>query len=280
MPRRTGKCAIRSFREGDQETLAHLFNEYLHGFVGPVRVTPESWRDQYRRAGWTTPSLDSDPDCVRVAERDGEVIGYAVTDYSPFHLTHGALVQELCVMDVDDAAGVADALLADAEARALQRGKSFIDLALSPEDGRALSATSARGYDTHSDTGSVFMAVILDIAAFLVEVRDELSRRLDESPFREWAGAVEISGGQQSCLLRMAGSGLSIESGEGAREADISVQVEPDAVAPLLMGRVSVEELYLQDALAIAAADREKALRLLAVLFPRLPIYLPRAQWW
>jgi hypothetical protein len=78
----------------------------------------------------------------------------------------------------------------------------------------------------------------------------------------------------------MAGSGLSIESGEGAREADISVQVEPDAVAPLLMGRVSVEELYLQDALAIAAADREKALRLLAVLFPRLPIYLPRAQWW
>jgi hypothetical protein len=215
-----------------------------------------------------------------VAERDGEVIGYAVTDYSPFHLTHGARVQELCVVDMDGVDGIVDALLADAETRALQRGKSFIDLALSPEDGCALSAIDARAYDVHSDTGSVFMAAILDIAAFLVELRYELRRRLDESLFRDWTGVVCISSGEQSCLVCIAGRDLSIESSAGTRDADISVRLDPDEVAPLLMGRVSVGELYSQDALAITAADSAEALRVLAVLLPRLPIYLPRAQWW
>jgi hypothetical protein len=38
--------------------------------------------------------------------------------------------------------------------------------------------------------------------------------------------------------------------------------------------------LYLQDALRVETSDREEALRLLDTLFPRVPIFLPRAQWW
>jgi hypothetical protein len=215
-----------------------------------------------------------------VAERGGAVIGYAVTDFNPFQVTHGAVVQELSVVDVDGADEVAEALLADAEARALERGKSFIETALSLEDGRALAATAARAYEIHSYEGSVFMAVVVDAAGFLTETRDELCSRLAESPFHDWRGIVGIASSYQCCLLRIAGGDLDIETGEEPGAADVLVTVDPDGLPLLLMGRASVGELYSQDMITIAAADREKALRLLNCLFPRLPAYLPRAQWW
>jgi hypothetical protein len=275
-----GRCTVRSFRDGDEGALAELFNSYMQGFFGPVQVTPQSWRDQYRREGWTGPAIETDRHAVRVAERDGEVVGYAVTDYNPLNMRRGAVVQELCVAKGDGSHEVVHALLADAEARALRRGKIHIETTLSLEDNWALSAIGDRGYEIHSDTGSVFMALVLDLPRILADVKGELRRRLRGSTFRDWEGVVAIQAGGQPCLLRIAGADIAVETSRGRGEPDVLVTVDPEALAPLLMGRTSVGELFSQDMLAVAAADRDQGLRLLAALFPRLPAYLPRAQWW
>jgi hypothetical protein len=280
MPQRSSVLSIRSFREGDEETLAHLFNGYLGGSVGPIRVTPDSWLAQFRHQSWTGPSVGADADCVRIAESHGQVMGYAVTDYKPEGLKGGAVVQELCVTDDDGAAEVAAALLADAEARAVERGKSFIESALSLEDGRAADALTERGYDTHSDSDSVFMAAVPDPAAFLGEVRGELRRRLDRTRFRDWEGSLRINAGDVGCLLRVSRTGIAAEPSEDEGEADIVVTVDPEMLPLLLFGRAAAGELYTQDGIAVTAGDRDVALDLLTALFPRLPTYLPRAQWW
>ena len=142
MPERSSSFSIRSFREGDEDALAPLFNRYMEGFFGPIQVTPKAWRKEYRTRSWTGPSLKADGDCVRIAEREGRVIGYAVMDYSPDSVKDGAVVQELCVTVEGGAGDVVDALLADAESRALGRGKSLIEASLSPEDGRTAEALS------------------------------------------------------------------------------------------------------------------------------------------
>ena len=69
------ELSIRSFREGDEEAIAGLFNRYVRGFSGAASVTAESWREEVREQSWNAPSLDADRDCVRLAERDGKVVG-------------------------------------------------------------------------------------------------------------------------------------------------------------------------------------------------------------
>ncbi|MDH4180276.1 MAG: GNAT family N-acetyltransferase, partial [Armatimonadota bacterium] len=118
--------SIRSYREGDEELVVRLFNSYVRSFFGPAPLTADTWREQFRRQGWTGPSIDADNDCARLAERKGELLGYAVTDYKPMDMSGGALIQELCVAEGEDAGEVAQALIEDAERRARERGKSFV----------------------------------------------------------------------------------------------------------------------------------------------------------
>jgi hypothetical protein len=184
------------------------------------------------------------------------------------------------VTDADGAEEVADALLADAETRARQREKSFVEATLSPDDGRAAAGLAARGYETYAEAGDVFMAAVLDLRAFLTEIQDELRRRLEESAFRHWSGTLRIAAQSQSCLLRASKGNLEVRGSGEAAEADISATSDEQMLSLLLLGRTSIGELYAQDALSVAAVDRDQALCLLAVLFPSLPAYLPRAQWW
>ncbi len=278
MPERPSSFSIRSFREGDEAALAGLFNRYMEGFFGPVRVTPTTWREQFRAQSWTGPSLDIDRDCVRIVEREGRVVGYAVTDYEPHSSSDGAVVQELCLADDDVDDDVVEALLADAERRALERGRCFIEVALSLEDGRAAEAVAGRGYHVHSGSGSVFMAAILDLGRLLAEIRGELRQRLDQSTSRDWAGSLRIAAGGSRCVLRVSPGDVAVGSSE--EEADISATIDPEMLPLLLLGRVSTGELHTQGKLTVSAVSREEALALLTALFPRLPGCLPRAQWW
>ena len=162
---------IRSFREGDEAAIARLYNTaaaaeqprsqgYAAGFVGPEPLTPRSWRGQFRHQGWSAPALDADRECVRLAVQRGELVGYAVTNYRYEFDPNVSVVQELCTMEVDDADGVAEALLTDAERLARARGKHVLMLSLSNEDGRIQRAAGRAGFDSPEDGGSVFMAAI------------------------------------------------------------------------------------------------------------------------
>ncbi len=281
MGRPSRDFAIRSYRPGDEEALARLFNSYFAGFFGHTPVTGESWRRQYRRQGWTGPSVEADKDCVRLAEREGRLVGYAVTDYEPIWMSGGALIQELCLVEEADAREVAETLIEDAEQRAKDRGKSFVATQFGEDDGLAAEAAAACGFDEGANPDQVFMVVVTDLSKALVEIAGELSRRLQESRFGAWCGTVRVSSGgreRQSCDLRITGGVVAVGPAKG--KADISVAVAPEALPLLLVGRACPGELYLGDELSVNAAGEQDALALLEVLFPRVPLSLPRAQWW
>jgi hypothetical protein len=269
--------AIRSFREGDEESIARLFNQHTASFVGPARMTAESWRQQFRQQTWCAPSVDADPKCVRVAERGGTLVGYAVTDYEPRFRTQSALVQELCVEAGDGSAEIARALLEDVEAEARARAKHVLVLELSAEDGLAAAAAADCDFETAEDGAGVFMAAVIDLKRFLGEIADELTRRLSTGNMCDWRGTVRLSSGDQAAYLRIHGGQVRPLATDNP---DISAELRWSALARLLLGRMSAAEAYLQDLLSVDAADRAEALRLLETLFPRLPLYLPRAQWW
>jgi len=275
---RAPRIALRSFRDGDEETIVRLFMECMADFVGPSPVTAKSWRASHREQGWTSPGVDSDKDCVRLAMVGGKIAGYAVTHYRPDFQEDMATVQELCVEPGPMADAVAKALLRDAEARARKRGKMAISLSLSSEDGIAVRAGQALGFRTAGDTGSVFMVAITNLVQFLREIEAELARRLAGSPFADWRGTIEITSGDQSAGLRLSRGKVKVAR-TGAK-ADVKVTVEPEALPRLMMGQLTVGEAYLQDGLSVEAADRKQALTLLDTLFPRMPLYLPRSQWW
>ncbi len=275
---RTPRITLRSFRDGDEETIVRLFMECMAGFVGPSSVTAKSWRVSHREQGWTSPGVDSDKDCVRLAVVGGKIAGYAVTHYRPDFQEDVATVQEMCVDPGPVADAVAEALLRDAEARARKRGKTAITLSLSSEDGIAVRAGEALGFRTAGETGAVFMVAITNLAQFLREIEAELTRRLTASPLADWRGTVEITSGEQSAGLRLNRGKVKVARPGG--KADVKVTVDSEALPRLLMGQLTVGEAYLQDCLSVEAPDRKQALRLLDALFPRMPLYPPRSQWW
>jgi len=275
-PRRRD-MTIRSFREGDEQVLARLFNAYVGDFLGPIRLTPKAWRAQFKRRNWTGPSLTDDSDCCRIAEAGGRVLGYALTDYQPLWREDTAVVQELCAVDESGAEDVMQALLADAEQRTLERGKSCLVLGLSPEDGLSAGAAVSRGYEERQET-EVFMVLIVDLSGFLEEIAPALSARLAESPLGDWRGSVKILSGDESSGL-FCGDG-SVAVGPAPDEPDVTLTVRPEALPLLLLGRETIGELYVQDAVSLTAADAAEALSVLDALFPRLPLFFPRAQWW
>jgi len=269
-----GGLTVRSYREGDEQQVARLFNAYTAAFVGPFRVTPESWLAQCRPS-WRGAGLEVDPECVRVAERDGRILGYTVADHQP--TTGISSLYELCVAEAAEAETLAEALLDDVEKIARRRGRSALLLALAGDDGAALHAGQAAGYE-FSPGASVFMTSLLDLGRFLAELRPALEHRLAGSTLRDWRGEIAFASGER-------GANVSVHDGRVAVIADcgpptVLASVAPAALPRLLLGQVSVGECYVQNELSVTAADRAEALRLLDILFPRLPAFLPRAQWW
>lgn len=150
-------------------------------------------------------------------------------------------------------------------------------LYLSPEDGRLDPVKARLGYDGEEESG-VFMARVLDLRRFLREIEPALNARLGESLKKLWQGAVRVTCGEQSAALVCREGKLAVEA-EVSR-AKITVKVEEAVLPLLLLGREAVGELYVQDMIAIKAPNKMEALRLLDALFPRVPVFLPRGQWW
>ena len=291
------RFSIRSFREGDEAVLAPLFNSYTERFLGPIRQTPKSWRAQFRRQHWNAPSL-GDADCCRIAEMGGTVLGYAITDYQPMWADGAAMVQEMCVAQdpnlrdaCPSAENVMEALVEDAEKRALGRGKIALLLQLSAQDGHVGAAASALGYMERADD-EVFMVAVTDLAGCLAELEPALTSRLGDSAFSDWRGSIKITSGEQSAGLLLGDDKVKVAPAPA--RPSITLTVHPDSLPLLLFGRQPIGELYSQDAASLTAADATlrsndtslrstsvaHALRLLDVLFPLIPVFLPRAQWW
>lgn len=272
--------SIRTFRDGDEQSLAVIFNHHVSAFVGPASVTPESWRQQYGEA-WRGPLLGEDRECFRVAERGGQLVGYAICECPCRMMPELAMIQELSVAEVEGSDEIAGALVADAEARARAAGVPVIVLHTSDEDGLTCRVADALRYERPEETTGVFMAAITDLAGFLTEMAPELSRRLAASPYLDWQGVVHLRTAEMGARLQVEAGHVKVTVGQELASCPIpTFEIAPDLLPPLLFGRISVREAYLQNGLSVEAADKTAALELLDALFPRLPIYLPRSQWW
>ncbi len=264
--------SIRSHQPGDEHETAELFNRYTACFVGPFAVTPEAWLAQYHRT-WRSPGLEQDPECVRVAVREGRIVGHSAADYDAGETV---ILQELCVAEERDAAELAQALIADVEARCLARGKTTLLLHLSHEDGLVTRVAEQMGYEFTRSTG-VFMAAVTNLEQFLREIEAELTRRLAESVCRDWTGSIALRSGEMAAGLYLHDAQVEVATVSGPT---VTAEIDPGLLPLLLLGRITVGEAYLQDQLTLRAEDRLQALRVLDALFPRTAMYLPRAQWW
>jgi hypothetical protein len=283
---------VRSYRPGDEQELAPLYNDSFTGFAGPFRLSPETWRAQWQ-ADWRSPSLESDPECLRVAERGGRLAGYAVADHSD---AEHSVLQELCIAGGDEAGAVARVLIEDAEAISRGRGKLMMLSLLPHEDALAARAAEDLGYEFHRGRAT-FMTLITDLPRFLGQLAPELERRLAASAFTGWQGEIEMRSGDLEAELHLREGAVQVRRGgrptvttahvqqatrpaTSRRRPMVAVEIAPERLPLLLLGRSSVGEAYLWDELAVIARDRMEALRLLHVLFPPLPMALPRQQWW
>jgi len=268
---------LRSFCDGDETAIVQLLTAYSVNFVGPSAVTPQSWRRHYRRQTWAGPSVEDDPDCARLALVGNTVVGYAVTDYKPESHDEYAAVQELCIERSASADAIARALLVDAEQRARRRGKQAILLYLPAEDALAMRAAQALGFGVANDGGGVFMAAITDLSRFLTEIAPELTRRVSASEFARWSGTIAIESREMTSGLKLAEGRVQAAP---VRSPGIRVTIHPEALPPVLLGQLRVSEAFLQNCLTMTAPDRMQALKLLDVLFPRAPLFMPKMQWW
>jgi hypothetical protein len=285
------QVTVRSYRPGDEQELAPLYNAHFAAFVGPFRLSPEAWLAQWRPS-WHNAGLEADPEFVRVAERAGRLVGYVVADYRDADY---AVLQELCVAE-DGGGPVARALLEDVEAISRARGKPMVLSVLPCEDALVMGIERELGYEF--DRGrSTFMTLVTDLARFLGELAPELERRLAASEFAAWQGEIEIRSGDLEAELHLRAGAVRVARGgrpvvttthlqhaarpvRSAQRSMVGVEITPERLPLLLLGRSSVDEAYLWDELAVIARDRMEALRLLHVLFPPLPLALPRHQWW
>ncbi len=278
MSQERARVVVREYREGDEKAAAEVLNQYAAGFLGAAPVTPELWREQHE-VEWRPPTLSRRPDCFRLAEREGVVVGYAVVRLPEGNGSQSAVVQELCVREGEDKEEVAGVLLADAEEMARSRGASAVLLQLCHEDGLVRRLTQVRNYDWLGPGTGVFMATVSDLAGLLDEMREELSARLSASKFGRWQGVLDIRCGEQSARLELVEGRVRVVEAEAA-EPSFSVDVSAEALPLLLFGRISVGQVFLQDAMTVRGGDREVALEVLDVLFPQLPMYLPVSQSW
>ncbi len=271
------RITVRAFRDGDEIAAARLFDESVAGFVGAAPTTPESWLNEHR-VSWRSPVVGEDDDCYRVAEQDGQMIGYVIVECPCRMEPDLAVIQELCVGEGERAEAAAQLLAAYAEQLARQRGAAAIVLHLSHEHGLTQKVAAAAGYGPPEAGTGVFMAAITDLAAFLEEIEEELSNRLLSSPVSDWQGVIHLISGDQSAKLLLAGQRVRVTGmDEGPA---LSVEISPEVLAPLLFGRMSVREAFLQDRLSVSVRDDAAALAVLDALFPRVPIYLPLSQSW
>ncbi len=254
--------SLRSYKAGDESTLAELGREY----EGASRF-------QERRRAAPPP-----PDCiVKVAERDGEMIGA---------VTCGLYGEEGWVEHIwlkerksegrsdedrqDDRAEIGAALLGrvHAELRELGAKKVGCGRARGPHD--VCRALAMAGY-WPSKAGGVWMWGLLDLPKLLAEIASLLERRLEESDFKGWTGSIDLIGERHRARLMFTEGKVSLEDPRGDAPG-LVLTCDDDALTRVVRGIETPFEAYLQLRLTIQPQINEQITKLLEALFPQCAV--------
>jgi len=281
------EATIRRYRETDAADVARIFNERYGGSVGPIEITPESWHGMYTKGWWNCPSLADDPDCVQVAERSGQVVGYVAFRCMSRGRTPEGMLQELVVSSDEAGAGLAERLLEHAEKMLAGRGVTRITVRCHEEDGPLWALLDAADYGGCARDRTVFMLAVVDLAGLLQDLAPRLAERARaarESGIELPMGLTLRSPGH-SAAVSFGGGDVEVSEGVGdGGDASMAVELSEEALVGLVTGTASAEYLYLDGSgsmrIVRAGPAGRRAVELLGVLFPRVPRAVIAAHTW
>jgi GNAT superfamily N-acetyltransferase/putative sterol carrier protein len=250
--------SLRSCRAGDERALAQLARECggASRFQGAYRASPFP------------------PDCiVKVAERDGEMVGAVICG---FYGEEG-WIEDMWLKErkpegtpdegaSDDRAEIGAALLGrvHAELRELGAKKVGCGWARGPHNVR--EALAMAGYRP-SRSGGVWMWGLLDLPKLLREIAPLLERRLEESDFRGWTGVIDLLGEKHRARLVFTEGKIAVADPRGEARGLI-LTCDDDILTRIVRGIETPFEAYLQLRLTIQPQVNEQITKLLGVIFP------------
>jgi len=264
---RDPRVRVRGFRDGDEEPMLRLYEEWASGYTGPVKRDLGYWRGKLvelpRR-------LFGDAVKILVAERGGEVVGYAY--YAvwsragrpvPYPRDSGTIA-ELVALDRRVLGTLLREVLLDMRRSGVKTFTAFTPLHPPYTD-------LFREFAVRRD-GAVYMCNVVDQDRLLESLAPELSRRLEEAGV-EMHLTLALETPYGATRLRIDGYSVGVERDGGGVDAEIVVRVAGTFVK-LLHGIEDFDEALLRG--DIALSPRSTSARSLTALARAM---FPRARW-
>lgn len=246
---------IRPYSPGDEVKMAILSNEFYsqvfdYGYIRPRRLREKNT-------------------CVKIAEKDGELIGYVEA-----HCQKGRSEVSLNAMHVkktDNRYEVGAALLAALHSDLSSSGFKKISMDRVVLMSIQYIRTLLRNFGySQRETGGVDMFKIVNLPMLMEEVSTLLISRLKASDYKDWHGSVGIAGEQHKAAININEGQMSV-SEEVPADVDILISGDDDTIARIIVGRMTPFEAYLQTELTIKPMVNDRVTGLLETIFPRIP---------
>ena len=246
---------IRSYAPGDEVKMTALVKEcradlLVVNKVRAVRLRPDS-------------------NYVKIAERDGEMLGYMRVPKG--RNKEEARLSEVCLKKTDDRLKIGSALLCALHNELTSHGFKRINMnqefLMTQKFMRELFYKF--GYSSKR-TGGVDMFKIINLPMLLEELSPLLGKRLERSNYKDWCGRIGVAGNQHKATL-------IIENGESravegiSENVDILISAGDDTITRIVAGIVTPYEAYLQIEMTIEPMVNDRVTGLLETLFPHIP---------
>ena len=254
---------IADYREEDAAALAELHSRCTAGAL------------------WARPARPLHPpadEVVRLAWLDGALVGAALAHWhgEEAHLNALRLDPDAKPPGGGDAAAflgrVGRALLASVHTALAENAAKRIEYWESFDDPRIVEVLDAAGYRTPNGDW-VILAALQNLPQLLAELRPLLEKRLADSRFRDWHGAVEFRSPSHAVRLAIEDAHVGIEQpGRGA--SALRLTCSDEALTRAVTGRETIFAAALQLDARIEPQLNDQVRDLLETLLPRMPMVL------
>jgi len=247
---------IRSYSPGDEVKMASLANECYSDVLNGKRV-----RAKRPRLSKTY---------IKIAEKDGEMLG--CVNASVDRSRGNAHIGDICLKKTDERHDIGSAVLCALHNELVTNG--FKEITISCLGERAeldflRKLLSNFGYSSQR-TGGIGMFKIINLPMLLSELSPLLSKRLQNSDYKEWQVIIGIAGNQHKASIIIEKGEIGV-SEEVLGDANILLSGDDDTITRIIAGMKTPYEAYLQTELSIRPMVDDKELGLLETIFPRIP---------
>ena len=212
-------------------------------------------------------TLDRRPgDLGWVAERGQALIGCLVG----FRQDETFEITDLCLAEGESREAIARALLALAEAEAVEQKCPTICWNHTPDDDLVKRALARQGY-FWDEWGGVGMWGVRSLPILLGELVPLLEYRLKEAKLQEWSGRLDLTSPSHRGRLAIEAGRVHVPTTRRGAPS-LALACSDTTMSKIVMGRETPFEAYLQTNLTIEPRVTDPIVKLLETLFPRMPV--------